>query len=91
MPTWIGQAIITWVGDRGAAKVETPKVPRKACNLDSLKRCFLLRKSIQGGWGGGTIDFGGATVPKLMRRHRNLSAPSTNTLNSGVQCGTLQS
>ena len=40
MPIWVGPGVITWVGDRGAAKVETPKGGTKTYNLDSLKHYF---------------------------------------------------
>ena len=40
MPTWVSLGIITWVGNRGGAKVETPKGGTKTYNLDSLKHYF---------------------------------------------------
>ena len=40
MPVWVGPRIITWVGNRGGAKVETLKGGIKTYNLDSLKHYF---------------------------------------------------
>ena len=40
MPTWVGPGIIPWVGNRGEAKVETPKGGMKTYNLDLLKHYF---------------------------------------------------
>ena len=40
MPTWVDPGVITWVGNRGGVKVETPKGGTKTYKLDSLKHYF---------------------------------------------------
>ena len=46
LPTWVGPRVITWAGNRGAAKVEILKGGMKTYNLYFLKLYFGPIKKI---------------------------------------------